>query len=140
MSFRGIIAERKYTWGYECEHCNKSVVKEFVAATRIGQDAKASTWTYVTPDGEKSMISQALNQLSNECKSIDSFWTRRSDDDQWLDGIKDDGICPHCKKHQHWAPAVRKAGKDGGKKSSVGGTIALIFGTILISLIAWVVL
>lgn len=133
MSFRGIIAEREYSWGYDCEHCKQKVKKTFKAASRVGREVTAATWTYVTPESEQVMIAEALHSLAGECKAIDLFWTNRSDDAKWLDGIKDNGICPSCGKYQHWASDMRKHGSSPIKKETIGDTIGNIMLSMIVS-------
>ncbi len=130
MSFRGIEAGRNYKWGYVCEYCEKSVEKADSISTRIGQEAKGTTWTYVTFENEQAMIEQAKAQLPGLCDAVTKEWEKGN-----YSRIQNYGECPFCKKHQHWDFAIQKY-----EKHSLGVNIfAAIFIAFIVAGVIWLI-
>jgi len=93
----------------------------------IGGDYKASTWTYVTQQGEREMKEQATARLHLRCEHFHEKHTW--DEMNYAELLHNNGACPHCNKCQHWSPPVKEAG--------IG---SLFIGILIISIIVMLII
>lgn len=102
MSFRGVEAWRNFRWGFDCAHCGKTTEKDARFTSHDGTNQKAGTVVTITPEGEKAMTARVMLDLIQKTTSIANAGRGSK-----IQPPKDEkGICPYCRKPQHWAPIV----------------------------------
>lgn len=103
QKFCGAVASQAYRWGYTCEFCKQPVEKKNYISTQVGSMHKSTTWVTTTAAGAKAMEEQARMQLAGPVAQMQA----KLDAGQFDAPKGEDGKCPHCKKLQHWSPALR---------------------------------
>ncbi|MDR1537637.1 MAG: hypothetical protein LBU32_06505 [Clostridiales bacterium] len=97
-SFRGVEVFQNYKWGYVCEHCGKTVEKRNNIATKEGANYKGSTWTYISPVDLQHTVETVKRRLPAIGASLTEEWEKGN----YPNPVTKDGVCPLCKKRQHW--------------------------------------
>ena len=103
QKFSGAVASQAYRWGYTCEFCKSPVEKTAHVSTQVGSMHKSTTWVTTTAAGAREIETQARMQLAGPVAQLQA----KIDAGQFAPPKGEDGRCPHCKKYQHWAPAIR---------------------------------
>lgn len=103
QKFCGAVASQAYRWGYTCEYCKQPVEKKNYISTQVGSMHKSTTWVTTSEAGAKAMEEQARMQLAGPVAQMQA----KLDAGRFDVPEKEDGRCPHCRKYQHWSPALR---------------------------------
>ncbi len=133
QKFSGAVASQAYRWGYTCEFCKSPVEKTAHVSTQVGSMHKSTTWVTTTAARAREIETQARMQLAGPVAQLQA----KIDAGQFAPPKGEDGRCPHCKKYQHWAPAIRsQIASHSNPKKGRDDAIGMGCGTVLIGM--WV--
>ena len=101
LKFIGIIVVRDCTWNYKCWNCQKIVEKTnsvyhgFGETVEIWNTGRAYLDDYALSRYRAQAKAEAPERFENSLKE----WKENG---VYPEGLKDDGECPFCRKHQIW--------------------------------------